>query len=68
MLTGVFEDFNKLKNDHLDSDSNFIIKMWANFKKKIMDMWREYLIQYLLEDLKGRVVNLLRILRDKLRE
>ena len=53
MLTGVFEDFNKLKSDHLALDSNFIFKMWANFKEKIMEMWREYLIQYLLEDLKG---------------
>ena len=53
MLIGVFEDFNKLKSDHLASNSNFILKMWANFKEKIMEMWREYLIQYLLEDLKG---------------
>ena len=53
MFTGVFEDFNKLKTDHLASDSNFILKRWANFNEKIMEMWREYLIQYLLEDLKG---------------
>ena len=53
MITGVFEDFNKLKIHHLASNSNFIFKMWANFKEKIMEMWREYLIQYLLEDLKG---------------
>ena len=55
MLTSVFEDFNKLKSHHLAPNSNFIFKMWANFKEKIMEMWREYLIQYLLEDLKGSV-------------
>ena len=64
MLIGVFEDFNKLKSDHLASNSNFILKMWANFKEKIMEM--EYLIQDITEDLKGRVVDLLRIWRDEL--
>ena len=38
MLTGVFEDFNKLKSDNLASNSNFIFKVWANFKEKIMEM------------------------------
>ena len=59
MLTGVFEDFNKLKSDHLASNSNFILKMWDNFKEKIMGMWREYLIQYLLDNFEGWVVDLL---------
>ena len=62
MITGIFEDFNKLKSHHLASNSNFIFKMWANFKDKIMEM--EYLIQDIMEDLKGRVerkVGLLRI-------
>ena len=43
----------------------------ANFKEIIMEKWREYLIPYLLEDLKGKLREkwvCWRILRDKLRE
>ena len=49
-----YEDFNKLKSHHLASNSNFIFKMWATFKEKIMEMWREYFVQYLLENFKGK--------------
>ena len=47
----VLEDFNKLKSHHLAPNSNFLFKMLANFKEKIMEM--EYLIQDIMEDLKG---------------
>ena len=32
MFSGLFEDFNKVKNHHIASNSNFIFKLW-NLKK-----------------------------------
>jgi hypothetical protein len=43
MTTGIFENFHKVKNHHLASNSNFIffedveIIIQAHFKEKIMD-------------------------------
>ena len=62
MITSVVGDFNKLKSHHLASNSNFIFKMWANFKEKIMEM--AYLIQDIEEDLKGGVERKVDLLRN----
>ena len=53
MTTGIFEDFQKVKNHHLASNSNFIffedveIIIQAHFKEKIME------IEYLIQDICG---------------
>ena len=61
MMTGIIEDFYKVKSLYLASNSNFIFKfgleiiIQANYKEKIMEriLWKDYLIHDIVEDLKG---------------